>query len=60
MIRKTLREQVENGRCDAESRDAQWRNKSQVAVEQMTALRDENEDLRFQVKKNGRNSWGDI
>jgi hypothetical protein len=53
-----LLEQVENVRCDAESRDAQWRTKSQVAVEQtVTALRDENEDLRFQVK-NGRNSGG--
>jgi hypothetical protein len=41
---------VENGRVDAESRDVQWRTKSQLAVEQMTALRDENEDLRFQVK----------
>ncbi|EFX66423.1 hypothetical protein DAPPUDRAFT_116424 [Daphnia pulex] len=48
---QTLREQVENGRCDAESRDAQWRTKSQVAVEQMTALRDENEDLRFQLEE---------
>jgi hypothetical protein len=55
-----LREQVENGRCDAESRDAQWRNKSQVAVEQMTALRDENEDLRFQVKKWKKFQGGDI
>lgn len=40
---------MESGRCDVESRDVQWRTKSQLAVEQMTALRDENEDLRFQV-----------
>ncbi|KAI9554776.1 hypothetical protein GHT06_020053 [Daphnia sinensis] len=48
---QTLREQVESGRCDVESRDVQWRTKNQLAVEQMTALRDENEDLRFQLEE---------
>ena len=41
---------MEAGRSDVASRDAQWRSNSQLAGEQMTALRDENEDLRFQVK----------
>lgn len=40
---------MEAGRTDVASRDAQWRTNSQLAVEQMTQLKDENEDLRFQV-----------
>lgn len=46
---KVLKEDAAAKREDAAAREAQWRAGSQASGEQMTVLRDENEDLRFQV-----------
>jgi len=48
---QALREQVERSRADVTSRDHQWRNSSNQSAEQMTALREDNEDLRFQLEE---------
>ena len=44
-----LAAQVEATRSESARIDAQWQTSSQSVAEQVTALRDENDDLRFQV-----------
>lgn len=45
-----LKAQVEASRSESARIDAQWQTSSQSVAEQVTALRDENDDLRFQVR----------
>ena len=44
-----LKEEAETYRADSAARDARWRASSRKSLQQVTALRDENDDLRFQV-----------
>ena len=48
---QSLKDEVETIRSDAAARDARWRSSSHKTLQQVTALRDENDDLRFQVYK---------
>ena len=44
-----LKEEAETYRADSAARDARWRASSRKSLQQVTALRDENDDLRVQV-----------
>ena len=46
---QVLREEVDRNRAEVAQRDGQWRSSSRQLNEQLTALREDNEDLRFQV-----------
>ena len=46
---QALREEADRNRAEVAERDERWRCSSRQLSEQLAALRDDNEDLRFQV-----------
>ena len=48
-IGQALRQRLEGTQTEVTSRQSQWRAQSQQVHEQMAVLKEENEDLRFQV-----------